>query len=522
VRKRAKQRDSFPGAHRQNYKERHQNTKIKVKDGRAAASDPDSMDEEPLKTVAKKRAKQRDSSAGSDRENDKERHQNTKIKMKDGGEAAFVSGSVEEEPLKTVQKKSAEYRVSYPDSRKEGRARKQQKAKSKMRDEIGKDSDSDSEDEKPLNTVSTKLASRHTTGDSSTEESKRKWQKKTKVEIIRKRDSVSELDSEDEKPLNSTSEKTVRQRDDLNDTSRESSKKRQQSVTTKINRREGKVYDSDSEGEVSTEDSVTGKLRKLRKRAESHSEKDSKLNKSKPKIQKEIGTCSSDSDDDGPLKMLAERTEIKQIRKKQQGKETNRKKSDFDMEAEKPLNTSRQELHTSSDSSGMTFDQSMRQKKSQKNHKKGKAEKTKLTVSDSAEESDVSAGNRKSTKTVKKKNHGSSSDVASDALTKVRVSNAVKGIKGKQSTEGSTDSSDVDECRFKKKNSESKTSYHSMSSTESEDTVAGSKMRKLEAIKKASTKNKAHKSSDSSSDSSDSDDKNFRKDKQEKGKKAVS
>lgn len=124
-------------------------------------------------------------------------------------------------------------------------------------------------------------------------------------------------------------------------------------------------------------------------------------------------------------------------------------------------------------------------------------------------------------KTVKKKSHGSASDVASDALTKKRVVNAVKGLKDKQSTEDSTDSSDVDEHKSKKTSSETKTSYHSMSSTESEDSGAGNKTRKTETIKKASTKKKSRKSSGSSLDSSDSDEKNSGRDKQEKGKKPV-
>jgi hypothetical protein len=505
TKKSVKKRESSTGSGRENSKDKQQNSKTKMKDGREVAFDSDSMEEETLKTVAKKIVKQRGSSTDTDRE----KRQTIKANVNNGREAASDSDSLEEESLKTIAKKSAKHRVSSPDSRKEGRARKQQKAKTKIRDKVGKDSDSD--EEKLSKTIPKKIIGKRE--GSAGEESCKKKQLRAKTTIKGGRQKRSDSDSEDEKPLNTISKNTIRQRDGLNNANRKN-------VKTKTNRRQGQFRDPDSEEEVSTEDSTAGKLRKVRRGSESSSD-DSKLNKSKPKTQKEIRTYSSDSDDNGPLKRLEAKTEIKQTRRREKGKETSGKNADSDMEAGKSFKNSGQETHTNSDPSDMTVDQSVSQKESQKNHKKGKAEKTELIVSDSAEELDVSAGNRKS-KTVKEESYGSASDVASDALTKMRVANAVKGMKGKQSTEDSTDSSDVDEHKSKKTSSETKTSYHCMSSTESEDSGAGTKTRKTEAIKKAPTKKKSHKSSGSSSDSSDSDEENSRKDKQEKGKKPVS
>ena len=561
AKKTVKQRDGFAGSDRENYREKQWNTKRKVKDGEEVASDSDSVDkplktiakkivkqrdsstdsdrannkdkqhttlakenngrevasdydssEEPLKTIAKKTVKQRDISTGSNRGNNKKKQQNTRTRLRGGRETASDSDSMEEESLKSIVKKNDKHGMSYPDSDKERRVRKQQKAKTKMRDRIEQDSDSD--EEKLLKAVPKKIIGKRKNSPGESCKKKHPRAKKT-IESGRLKDSDS--DSEHEKPLNTFSKKTVRQRSGLYDANKESSKQKPQIVKTKINRREGQVNDSYSEEEVSTEDSIAGKLRKIRKGSESSPDKNSKVTKSKPNRQKEIRMCVSESDDDRHLKMFKERTE-KQSRKREKGKETRRKHSDSDMEAEKFLKNSRQKTRTISDSSDMTVGQSVRRKESQKNHKKGKAEKLELIPSDSAEESDVSAGNRRSKKSIKKESYGSSSDVASDALASMTVVNAVQGMKGKQSTEDITDSSDVDEHKSKK-SGETKTSYHSMSSTESEDSSAGTKTRKTEAIRKASSNKKSHKTSGSSADSSDSDEKNSRKDKQEKGKK---
>lgn len=511
AKKTVKQRDGFAGSDRENYREKQWNTKRKVKDGEEVASDSDST-EEPLKTIAKKTVKQRDISTGSNRGNNKKKQQNTRTRLRGGRETASDSDSMEEESLKSIVKKNDKHGMSYPDSDKERRVRKQQKAKTKMRDRIEQDSDSD--EEKLLKAVPKKIIGKRKNSPGESCKKKHPRAKKT-IESGRLKDSDS--DSEHEKPLNTFSKKTVRQRSGLYDANKESSKQKPQIVKTKINRREGQVNDSYSEEEVSTEDSIAGKLRKIRKGSESSPDKNSKVTKSKPNRQKEIRMCVSESDDDRHLKMFKERTE-KQSRKREKGKETRRKHSDSDMEAEKFLKNSRQKTRTISDSSDMTVGQSVRRKESQKNHKKGKAEKLELIPSDSAEESDVSAGNRRSKKSIKKESYGSSSDVASDALASMTVVNAVQGMKGKQSTEDITDSSDVDEHKSKK-SGETKTSYHSMSSTESEDSSAGTKTRKTEAIRKASSNKKSHKTSGSSADSSDSDEKNSRKDKQEKGKK---
>ena len=506
-----KQRDSSTDSDRANNKDKQHTTLAKENNGREVASDYDSS-EEPLKTIAKKTVKQRDISTGSNRGNNKKKQQNTRTRLRGGRETASDSDSMEEESLKSIVKKNDKHGMSYPDSDKERRVRKQQKAKTKMRDRIEQDSDSD--EEKLLKAVPKKIIGKRKNSPGESCKKKHPRAKKT-IESGRLKDSDS--DSEHEKPLNTFSKKTVRQRSGLYDANKESSKQKPQIVKTKINRREGQVNDSYSEEEVSTEDSIAGKLRKIRKGSESSPDKNSKVTKSKPNRQKEIRMCVSESDDDRHLKMFKERTE-KQSRKREKGKETRRKHSDSDMEAEKFLKNSRQKTRTISDSSDMTVGQSVRRKESQKNHKKGKAEKLELIPSDSAEESDVSAGNRRSKKSIKKESYGSSSDVASDALASMTVVNAVQGMKGKQSTEDITDSSDVDEHKSKK-SGETKTSYHSMSSTESEDSSAGTKTRKTEAIRKASSNKKSHKTSGSSADSSDSDEKNSRKDKQEKGKK---
>ena len=553
-----KQRDSSTGSDRDNYKEKQQNTKRKVKDGKEVPSDSDSVDkplktlakkivkqrhsstdsdgvnnkdkqqtstakvnsgrevasdydssEEPLKTVAKKTVKQRGISTGLDRGNNKEKQQNARTRVRGGRETASDSDSMEEESLKSTVRKNDKHGVSYPASDKDRRVSKQQKAKRKMRDRLGQDSDS--EEEKLLKAVPKKIIGKREDNPGEVSCKKKHPRAKKTIKSGRLKDSGS--DSEDEKPVNTFSKKTVRQRGGLYDAT--SSKQKPQIVKTKIHRREGQVNDSYSEEEVSAEDSIEGKLRKITKGSESSPDKNSKVTKSKPNRQKEIRMHTSDSDDDdGLLKMFKEKTE-KQSRKREKGKETCRKYYDSDMEAEKSVKNSRQETRTISDSSYMTVDQSVRPKESQKNHKKGKAE---LILSDSAEESDVSAGNGRSKKTIKKDSYGSASDVASDALENMAVVNAVQGMKGKQSTEDTTDSSDVDEHKSKK-SGESKTSYHAMSSTESEDSSAGTKTRKTEAIRKASSNKNSHKTSGSSVDSSDCDEKNSRKYEQEKGKK---
>ena len=507
--KTVKQRDSSTVSDRENYKEKQKSTKRKVKDGKEVTSDSDST-EEPLKTIAKKTVKQRDSSTGSDRENYKEKQKNTRTRVRNGRETASDSDSMEEESPKTIVKKNDKHRVSYPDSNKESRARKQQKDKTKMRDRIGHDSDSD--EEKLFKAVPKKIIGKREgiPGEVSCKKKHPRAKKTIKSERLKDSDS----DSEDAKPLNAFSKKTLRQGDGLCHANKESSKQKIQIVKTKINRRQGQVNDSDSEEEVSTEVSIAGKLRKITRGSESSSDKNSKVTKSKPSRQKEIRMYSTDSDDDEPLKMFKEKKE-KQSRKREKSKETHRKNSDSDVEAEKSLKNCRQETRTISDSSDMTVDQSVRRKESQKYRKEGKAE---LILSDSAEESDVSAGNRIPKKAIKKESYGSASDVTSDALTNMTVVNAAQGMKGKQSAEDSNDSSDVDEHKSKKSGA-TKTSYHSMSSTETEDSSAATKTRKAEGIKKASSNKKSRKSSGSSTDSSDSDEKNSRKDKQEKGKK---
>jgi hypothetical protein len=139
---------------------------------------------------------------------------------------------------------------------------------------------------------------------------------------------------------------------------------------------------------------------------------------------------------------------------------------------------------------------------------------------------DNKAESRKSQRTGKKEHCRSDSDMDSKILMKmhsaatVRTADAVKGMTQKDTAENSTDSSDVDEDNSKERSSNTKNSYHSMSSTESEDSSTRAKT-KTDEIKKTSA-NKRGNISDSNSDSSVSDDEKSKKDKKKEEKNVVS
>jgi hypothetical protein len=209
-----------------------------------------------------------------------------------------------------------------------------------------------------------------------------------------------------------------------------------------------------------------------------------------------------------------ETCKLKKSQKREQRKKT-RNNSDSDMQNEKRFKNSRGETHTDSDDSSNIIVELIR------GHKPpATKEETGHILSDSNVYSDVSAGSKKRQSAGKKEYHGSDSDRDIDSLTKdnrapsTRVYNALKDTKAKHSAEDITYSSDSDEeWRI-----ETKKSLHSMSSSESEDSSAGTKTKKKEPIKKASNNKKGHKPSDSSSGSSMFDAEMSKKDNK-KGKK---
>jgi hypothetical protein len=488
-------------------KQREQELVMAAESIKGKNSDSDS-DEKPLKMVSNKTTKQRENLSDSGRE-DREEQQNMKIKEKSGRGKVSYLDSDKGKSLKPVLKRIVIQGDMSSDFGKEGNLKKQQKGKTKMRAGREKDSDSDSEEEKPLKIVLKKTTEKGgSASDSGREDSRRRQQKaKRKVEAKRRKNYDSESDSEEEKPLKTMSNKNISHRGGASDTNREGRKKKQQNVMAKVNTRKEKVSDMDSEEEKSAEESEN-----LTRQSESDCDENFELNKSKPKWQEQKTVYSCD-DNDEPLKASKIKTQIKESQE-DEGTNTSKKNSDFDTDDEKPLKNSSNESHTNSDSSDIIVSEST----------PAKTKKTERVSSDCGAELDVSKQIKKSQRTNGKEQCGSDSDMELDALTKRNAALSTrlsKAVKDKGSAEDSTDSSDFEEDRSEKRSIVTKVSYHSMSSSESGDSSAGTRI-KTGAIKTTSNKKKGNKSSAFSSDSPVTDDEICKKDKRKEGKKDVS